>query len=244
MSKITLLLIPALFFFTACAQNNSFKEIDSQQFQQMLTTDKVILIDVRTPSEFSNGHIANAGNLDCYSPEFKRSLLLLPKDQPILIYCLSGNRSITAANILVENGYKNVYNLKNGMMDWYNQNMPVVRESNAKPDYDNNMEPEQFARLIGSDSLVFIDFYAPWCGPCRKMMPMVNDLKTEYNGKVIIIKVNVDASKNLVKELKLVGVPYLVLYKKGEVLYSKNGSVERDELKSIFQKELEKLALK
>lgn len=244
MSRITLLLIPALYFLTACAQNTNFKEVDSQQFQEMLAKDKGILIDVRTANEFSNGHIANAGNLDCYAPDFNQSLLLLPKDQPIFIYCLSGNRSTMAANILLKNGYKNVYNLKNGMMDWYNQNLPVVRESNAKPDTDNNMEPEQFANLIASDSLVFIDFYAPWCGPCRKMMPMINDLKVEYNGKVKIVKVNVDASKNLVKELKLVGVPYLALYKKGQLLYSKNSSVEREELTSVFQKELEKLAQK
>ena len=241
MSRIIFLFIPVMLFLSACSQTNNYKEVNSQQFQQLLATGNGILIDVRTESEFSNGHIANAGNLNIYSSDFRRSLLLLPKDQPIYLYCLSGNRSVMAAKILVENGYKDVYNLQNGMMEWNIQNLPVVKEANAKSDTDNSMEPEQFSNLIGTDSLVFIDFYAPWCGPCRKMMPMVDSLKVEYHEKVKIVKVNVDASKILVKELKLIGVPYLVLYYKGEVLFSKNGSVTREELTGIFKTNIEKL---
>lgn len=241
MSRITNFFIPVVFLLSACAQTNNYKEVNSQQFLQLIASGNGILIDVRTESEFSNGHIANAGNLNIYSPDFRRSLLLLPKDQPIYLYCLSGNRSVMAAKILVENGYKDVYNLQNGMMEWNIQNLPVVKEANAKPDTDNSMEPEQFATLIGSDSLVFIDFYAPWCGPCRKMMPMIDSLKLEYHGKVKIEKVNVDASKILVKELKIIGVPYLALYNKGEVLFSKNGTVSREELTGIFKTNIEKV---
>lgn len=244
MSRITIFVIPMFFFFSACNQNKNYKEVNSQQFQELLASDNGILIDVRTESEFNNGHIANAGNLDIYSSGINQSLLLLPKDQPIYLYCLSGNRSAAAAKILVDNGYKNVYNLQKGMMEWNIQNLPVVIESNAKPDTDNTMEPEQFAKLVGSDSLVFIDFYAPWCGPCRKMMPMIDSLKMEFHGKVKVVKVNVDASKNLVRELKLTGVPYLSLYNKGEVLFSKNGTVTREELTGIFKTNIEKLQKK
>ena len=241
MIRTTFFLISILLFLSACDPKKvKYENVDSQQFQQLLASGNGILIDVRTESEFNNGHIANAGNLNIYAPDFNRSLLLLPKDQPIYLYCLSGNRSEMAAKILAENGYKNVYNLQNGMMAWNQQNLPVVIESNAKPDTDNNMEPEQFASLVGSDSLVFVDFYATWCGPCRKMMPMIDSLKLEYQGKVKIVKVNVEASKNLVKELKLIGVPYLALYNKGEVLFSKNGTVSREELTGIFKANIEK----
>lgn len=240
MNRITIFLIPLVLFVSACTQNNTYEEVNSQQFSQLIASDNGILLDVRTEAEFGNGHIANAGNLNFYAPDFKRSLLLLPKDQPIYLYCLTGSRSVVTANILVENGYKNVYNLKNGIMEWNIQNLPVVVESNAKPDTENGMEPGQFANLVGPDSLVFVDFYATWCGPCRKMMPMIDSLKVEYQGKVKIVKVNVDASKTLVKELKLTGVPYLALYKKGEVLFSKNGTVSREELTGIFKANIEK----
>jgi len=233
-----------LIFLSACTHNNNYNEVNSKQFQQLLSAGNGILIDVRTEAEYSNGHIANAGNLDIYNPDFRRSLLLLPKDQPIYLYCLSGNRSVMAAKILVENGYKNIYNLQNGLLEWNIQNLPVVMEANAKPDTENHMEPGSFANLVGSDSLVFFDFYAAWCGPCRKMMPTIDSLKAEYYGKVKIVKVNVDASKKLVKELKLVSVPYLALYNKGVVIYSKNGSVTREELTEVFQANIEKLQKK
>lgn len=87
---------------------------------------------------------------------------------------------------------------------------------------------------MNSDTLVFVDFYAPWCGPCRRMMPMIDSLKLEYHNKVKIVKVNTDASKKLVKELKLASVPYLVLYRSGNELFSHGGPLEREEIEKIF----------
>ena len=89
-------------------------------------------------------------------------------------------------------------------------------------------------RVIKSSKPVLVDFYAPWCAPCRKMMPMIDSLKTEYKDKVTIVKINVDASKKLMKELSIVSVPYLVLYHKGIILYSKYGLTEKQELEKVF----------
>jgi thioredoxin len=240
MKKIALLVFTTLLFLTACAQNQNIKEVDSKQFHQLIAADKGILLDVRTESEFNNGHIARAGQLNYYALDFRRKLLLLPKDQPIYLYCNTGYRSGNAAEILAENGYTNVYNLEHGIMEWNLQNLPVIIEANAHPDTDNKMEPGQFAKLIQSDSLVFIDFYAPWCGPCRKMMPMMDSLKVEYHNQVNIVKVNADASKSLIKNMKLIGVPYLALYYKGELLLSKNGAITREELTWILQENIKK----
>ena len=100
------------------------------------------------------------------------------------------------------------------------------------------MRVSDYYRTIKPDKLVFIDFYAPWCGPCRKMMPMIDSLKTEYYGKIHIVKVNSDVSKKLIKELKLIGVPYLVLFRKGEMLFEKNGYITRKNLLAIFEENL------
>ena len=235
MKKTTLLIFTSLLFLIACAQNRNIKEVDSKQFHKLIAADKGILLDVRTESEFNNGHIANAGQLNYYALDFRRRLLLLPKDQPIYLYCNTGYRSGNAAEILAENGYTNVYNLEHGIMEWNLQNLPIVTEANARPDMDNKMEASDYEKLIQSNELVFIDFYAPWCGPCRKMMPMMDSLKVEYHNQVNIVKVNADASKSLVKEMKLIGVPYLALYHKGELLFSKNGAITREELTGILQ---------
>lgn len=236
-----MLLITPLLFLSACAQNTqnkSFTDVNSLQFEKLVSAGKGILLDVRTENEFKNGHIANAGQLNFYASDFRSRLLLLPKDQPIYIYCLTGNRSRSAAQLLVQNGYTNVYNLQRGIMEWNQQSLPVVSDPKALADMDNNMEPDQFAKLMQSDELVFIDFYAPWCSPCLKMMPMIDKMKVEYQNKINIVKVNVDASKNLVKELKLSSVPYLALYHKGEIIYSKNGAVTQEELTAVFKEKL------
>ncbi len=224
-----------LITFLTFAQNAKIKEVNPVQFEQLIKKPGGVLLDVRTQSEFKNGHISNSGQLNYYAFNFRKKILLLPRDEPIYLYCNTGYRSKKAAKILVENGYKNVYNLEHGIMDWELKNLPVVVDPDAKPDTDNKMDFAEYTKLIQSKEPVFIDFYAPWCGPCRKMMPMMDSLKVEYHEKINIVKVNADASKKLIKELQLVGVPYLVLYENGKLLYSKNGAVTRGEITDVFQ---------
>jgi thioredoxin len=234
MSRYVFIPVFALTLFSACAQEPAFKNLNSQAFNQKIESLTGTVLDVRTPSEFANGHIPGAGQLNYYALDFKQKLLLLPKDQPVYLYCNTGYRSKRAAEILTENGYKQVYNLERGIMDWNLNNLPVVIEPNAKQDVENKMEPDEFYALIKSDKPVFIDFYAPWCAPCRKMMPMMDSLKTEYKDRIILVKINADASKNLVKELQLGSVPYLAFYKSGNKLFEHNGIISREELVSLF----------
>jgi thioredoxin len=221
------------FIFGSKAQY--FKQVNPSEFQQLINKPGGVLLDVRTQNEFKNGHIADAGQLNYYALDFRKRLLLLPKNESIYLYCNTGWRSEKAAQILAENGYKNVYNLEHGIMDWELQNLPVTVDPDAKPDTDNKMEYEELARYIESGKPVFVDFYAPWCGPCRTMMPMIDELKTKYHGKINVVKVNADASKKLVKEMKIQSVPYLVLYNGGKTVYTKNGLTSREELEKAFR---------
>lgn len=240
MTRIFFLIIPIFLFFNACGQNQLVKHVNSIDFKKLLKESSGTLLDVRTLGEFANGHIKNAGQLNYYALDFKQKLLLLPKSQPIYLYCNTGYRSQRAAEILVENGYTEVYNLEHGIMEWNLQNLPVIVEPDAKPDTENKMEPDEFNALIQSGQRVFVDFYAPWCAPCRKMMPMIDSLKTVYHDKITIVKINVDASKKLAKELSITGVPYLVLYNKGVLIFSQNGFVKRNELEKIFENSINK----
>ncbi len=240
MKQILSLAFPFFFFFTACGQNPNVKQLNSVEFEKLIKDSSGTLLDVRTLGEFKNGHIKDAGQLNYYALDFSQRLLMLSKDQPIYLYCNTGYRSQRAAEILVENGYKKVYNLEHGIMEWNLKNLPVLVEPDAKPDTENKMELDEFNALINSEKLVFVDFYAPWCAPCRKMMPMMDSLKTEYKDKITIVKINVDASKKLMKELGIVSVPYLVLYHKGIILYSQNGLTEKQELEKVFIENSEK----
>ncbi len=162
MNRYFLIPILVVIFMSACAQDSNFGNLNSIEFNNLFESKTGSLIDVRTPSEFANGHIKGAGQLNYYAFDFRKKLLLLPKDQPVYLYCNTGYRSYRAAKILADNGYREVYNLERGIMEWNLNNLPVVIEPDARPDVKNKMEPDEFYALIQSGKPVFIDFYAPW----------------------------------------------------------------------------------
>lgn len=236
--KHTYLLTAILLTFnlSACSQNKSeVVQLYAAQFHQAILIEKGILLDVRTQREFKNGHIKNAGQLNYYAADFRDRLLLLPKEQPVYLYCNTGYRSNRAANFLAGNGYTKVYNLKHGIMEWELARLPVIADSDAQPDTGDKFEPADFAQLLASEPIVFVDFYAPWCSPCRSMMPMIDSLKVEYHQRLLIVKVNADASKNLMREMKLITVPYLALYRDGELYFEHRGEIHREKLVEVLE---------
>ncbi|MCF8372417.1 MAG: hypothetical protein K9H64_12385 [Bacteroidales bacterium] len=234
LKRYTFLAALCTFMFSACGQERSFKQLNSIEFSKAIENSEEIVLDVRTPKEFKSGHIKNAQQLNFYERNFGQKLLMLPKDNAIYLYCLTGSRSENAASFLVQNGYKKVYNLQRGIMDWNLKNLPVIKDADAVSDVENKYDMAQYQELLRTEQLLFIDFYAPWCAPCRSMMPMIDSLKVEYKNDIKIVKINVDASKNLVKQLQIAGVPYLAFFKNGEMIYSKNATLEKEELKTLF----------
>lgn len=225
--------IISLSLFVKASQVN---QLSSAQFNQIIKEKDGILLDVRTEREFNSGHLENSGQLNFYAPDFAQSLLQLPKDKPIYLYCNTGRRSNIAAQFLVRNGYTQVYNLQRGIVEWLHAELPVVASPNAPVDVQDRFNPEEFRELLSTDQLVFIDFYAPWCGPCMQMMPMIDDLIRRYEGKIQIVKVNADASRQLMRELRLTAIPYLALFQNGEIIFEHRGMIEEKELTSVLDK--------
>ena len=104
------------------------KTVSPQEFKQLMeqTQDKVI-IDVRTPEEYAQEHIAGAINIDFYAPDFREKLAQLDKNKTYFIYCRSGNRSGQTLQIMKELGFKKVYNLEGGITAWKSAGYEVVR---------------------------------------------------------------------------------------------------------------------
>ena len=112
-----------------CAQSG-FQNADVQEFEKITTgKNSVVILDVRTSQEFADGHIKSAVNIDVKAENFKDETLktLTDKNQVIAVYCRSGRRSVTAANILVSEGYKNVVNLKGGILAWQSEGKEVEK---------------------------------------------------------------------------------------------------------------------
>ncbi len=99
-----------------------------------------VIIDVRTPQEFADGHIENAINLDYYSETFRDELSKLDKNKTYLIYCRSGNRSGKALDMMEELGFREVYNMSGGIIEWEVEGLPSTKIPNllcevSFPDY-------------------------------------------------------------------------------------------------------------
>jgi rhodanese-related sulfurtransferase len=95
--------------------------------QQNKGNDKFVILDVRTPDEYASGHIAGSILIDFNAANFKDEVNKLDKDLTYLIYCRSGNRSASAAKVMVENGFKDVYNMTGGINEWQAAGYPVVK---------------------------------------------------------------------------------------------------------------------
>ena len=86
-----------------------------------------VIIDVRTAEEFADGHIEDAGNIDFYSTTFREELDNLDKNKTYLIYCRSGSRSGSTADIMAELNFEEVYNILGGMIQWNSEELPTVK---------------------------------------------------------------------------------------------------------------------
>jgi thioredoxin len=209
------------------AQTSAFV-LDVNTFEEKLNNNKdAILLDVRTPDEYANGYIGNAGNIDYYE-DFKNKIAKIDKNATYFVYCKAGSRSASAADIMRKNGFKEVYELKGGIMAWENAGKPLTNASAAT---SPGMSVENFDKLLKSTPVVLVDFNAKWCAPCKKMAPMLDELSAEYKEKATVQKIDVDENKTLVTSLQIQGLPLLILYKNGKEVWRKNEYTEKPELK-------------
>ncbi|MEI9919761.1 MAG: rhodanese-like domain-containing protein [Bacteroidota bacterium] len=118
----------ALFIFIILASCAS-PEGGSEELQPEIFKSKIdggaTVLDVRTPEEYSNGHIAGSQNIDFKDPSFDANILTLDKARPYAVYCASGVRSGKAAEIMRQNGFTNVFTLAGGLKTWKEKGLPL-----------------------------------------------------------------------------------------------------------------------
>lgn len=119
MYKFLTLIFSCLILFSCAAQETeSYKIISSQEFEKRTNPNNVLIIDVRTPLEFAQGHLENAINIDITDPNFNAKIKAFDKNEPMYIYCKSGGRSGNAGKIMLSLGFKEIYDLQGGISNW------------------------------------------------------------------------------------------------------------------------------
>jgi len=107
----------------------------------------------------------------------------------------------------------------------------------AKPVNSKDWEKE----VLNSQIPVFVDFWAEWCGPCRMVGPVVEELASEYAGKINFVKVNVDENNELASKYNVFSIPTLAIFNKGQIITQQIGAASKSSYKNMIDKTLEKI---
>jgi thioredoxin 1 len=104
------------------------------------------------------------------------------------------------------------------------------------PNLHNVSDGDFEAQILNSEIPALVDFWAAWCGPCRTVGPVVEELATEYAGKIKVAKLNVDDNKETPTKYGVRGIPTLMLFKDGQVVDQIVGAVPKSRIKELLDK--------
>lgn len=221
---------------TSCFAQEKSRDLQATVFQEKIAQkDEVLLLDVRTMKELEKGMIPGASHIDFYNKDFKQLIGSIDKDKQVYLYCASGGRSSEAANILRSMGYQNVYNLEGGFIAWKLAGLPTTtpQQNATSPEA---MSEEAFNGMVKTNPLVLIDFYAPWCAPCKVMKPALDSMSSAMKDSVMILTLNADDNLHLMKALQFNTIPYLMLYKQGKPIEKQSGFASRREMEELIRR--------
>jgi thioredoxin 1 len=102
-----------------------------------------------------------------------------------------------------------------------------------------NLDDSNFSQTINKFPLLLVDFWAPWCGPCRMMSPLIDQIGREYMGKLVVGKVNVDENPASSRQIGISSIPTLILFKRGQAVNKIIGSVSKNKIDEMVRTHLE-----
>lgn len=235
MKKIFLLFSLAGLVLLSCSSQSGATGggvIDAAKFQAVIDSlSNEQLVDVRTPGEFEGGHIKGATNIDWNGSDFGSQAGMLDKSKPVMVYCLSGGRSASAANWFRSNGFTNVYELQSGVRGWSMAGMPLEQGAAAPVVADGAVSTAAFANKINTSKIVLVDVGATWCGPCKMLAPRLEELSTEMAGQFELLKIDADRDRAVADSMNVTALPTLFLYKNGKLLWRNEGLVPKEMVK-------------
>ena len=126
MRKTIAALLATVFLLTSCSSSTTATNLDAAGFADQITKTDVITLDVRTPGEFSEGHIEGAINIDVEGASFDSEIANLDKTKSYAVYCRSGRRSTIAVDKMSATGFEKLSNLESGINDWLANSFPLV----------------------------------------------------------------------------------------------------------------------
>lgn len=207
-------------------ENVATTALSADEFEKKIASyPDVQLIDVRTPKEYERGHLPNAQNIDVNGDDFEGQVSMLDKDKPVLVYCKSGHRSAEANSKLTSMGFKDVQGLDGGIMAWGAAGKSIIEDATTSVGAVTQADVD---KLASQKKYVLVDYNAAWCGPCKKMMPILDKLADVRRDSLLLVKVDADENRVLMEKKQVAGIPYLELYKDGKLVWTYTGMISEE----------------
>lgn len=211
----------------SCQAQNTGSSLPVIEFEKAINSGNVQVLDVRTVGEYSSGHLEKSLQADWYNQQqFKERTGNMDKSRPVYVYCLTGIRSAAAVRQLRKNGFSRVKDLKGGLAAWKLANKPVEGAAKVK-----QITFAEYNAQVNLSKPVLVDFGAEWCPPCKKMEPVIAQLKNEAADKYKIVNIDAATQTEIMKQLNVDALPVFIVYKNGKEVWRKQGVTTLEELR-------------
>ena len=228
-----------LFCLFSCVDSNDFDpntipvnvlDVENHQMLKLLEDNPGVLLDIRTPEEVSKGFLKNASFINFYDENFLQKASWVKKNQPIYVYCHAGGRSSKAAEMLIELGFREVYNLVGGYSKWVEDGYLVEKGlKNIKGPNSKFFSKQEIDVILQTKQSVVLVFKTPWCLPCKKL-DAVLDSFSKNRPTWEVVKINMDTNKDLAEYYEVKSVPTLLFFKDSKQLSSHIGFINLEDL--------------
>lgn len=228
-----------LFCLFSCVDSNDFDpnkipinvlDVENHQMLKLLQDNPGVLLDIRTPEEVSKGFLKNASFINFYDENFLQKASWVKKNQPIYVYCHAGGRSSKAAEMLIELGFREVYNLVGGYSKWVEDGYLVEKGlKNIKGPNSKFFSKQEIDGILQTKQSVVLVFKTPWCLPCKKL-DAVLDSFSKNRPTWEVVKINMDTNKDLAEYYEVKSVPTLLFFKDSKQLSSHIGFINLEDL--------------
>ena len=138
-----------------------------------------------------------------------------------------------------ESSTENIEEVKKKMIKDMIEQKSKKKEKQNHPDSPVTLNDKNFSDIIEKYPLVVVDFWASWCGPCKMMEPVIENMAKKYSGKVVFGKMNVDKNKRIPSRYQISSIPTLMIFKNGKIVDKIVGATRENQLSKKLEKYIE-----
>lgn len=216
--RVILLLLFVALQLGCLAQEKNFRISAADFYTKIEKEQSPQILDARSIEEYEQAHLPEAIQIDQASGDFSEKVSSLDVKRPVFVYSIQSGRSSRLAEYLLGLSFKEVYVLSPGISAWVGSGYPLVVSQNN----NKRVTLEEFRNVLFANDYVLVSYGSNYCAPCKKVVPVLDSLRSKSNA-IEIVKIEIDANPDIIKENGIKTIPTTILYKSGTPVWTKTG---------------------